>query len=211
MAVDPTPGGLDEFDPLPEDARGPGLKAILDIVPHHCYAQGARFPHALRAAPGSAARTCFHFADGRGEYGDLPPDTPRAMSGGAAWLRVQGADGWPGQWRPHPFTPHQPDFNWRDADAAEHLDDVPRYRLDRGAEGFRADFRVGVAIGLHKPPGLPDAPASTQPVLTGQALRRQAGRRASPGRPPARATGRWTGTAASAVDQNVRCPSDPGI
>lgn len=156
-AIDPLFGDLDDFDLLVRDAHQLGLKVVLDIVPNHCSSDHPRFQEALAAGPGSEARRWFHFAEGRGADGSLPPNNWRAMFGGPAWTRVVEPDGRPGQWYLHMFTPHQPDWNWRTPEVADLFDKVLRFWLDRGVDGFRID----VAVGLFKHPGLPDSPDPT--------------------------------------------------
>ncbi|MEE1942675.1 glycoside hydrolase family 13 protein [Streptomyces sp. TRM 70361] len=152
--VDPVYGDLGEFDRLVAAAHRLGLRVIVDIVPNHCSSEHPWFRAALAEGPGGPHRARFHFADGRGAHGELPPNNWRAMFGGPAWSRVTEPDGEPGQWYLHLFTPEQPDLNWREPAVAEHFDDVLRFWLDRGVDGFRVD----VAAGLFKHPGLPDSP-----------------------------------------------------
>ena len=152
--VDPIFGDLAEFDLLMASARRLGVRVLLDIVPNHCSSEHPWFQEALAAAPGSAARARFHFADGRGPDGAEPPNNWHAMFGGPAWTRVTEADGRPGQWYLHMFTPHQPDWNWRTLEVADEFDRTLRFWLDRGVDGFRID----VAAGLFKHPDLPDSP-----------------------------------------------------
>ena len=52
------------------------------------------------------------------------------------------------------FTPEQPDLNWRNPDVGADFEQVLRFWLDRGVDGFRID----VAAGLFKHPELPDSP-----------------------------------------------------
>jgi alpha-glucosidase len=70
--------------------------------------------------------------------------------GGPAWSRV--ADG---SWYLHLFAPEQPDLDWTNPDVLAEYERVMRFWLDRGVDGFRVD----VAHGLAKEPGLPDLPA----------------------------------------------------
>lgn len=151
--VDPLFGDLAEFDLLVAAARRLGVKVLLDVVPNHCSSEHPWFKEALAAAPGSAARARFHFADGRGTDGCEPPNNWHSMFGGPAWTRVVESDGRPGQWYLHMFAPEQPDWNWRVPDVAAEFDRVLRFWLDRGVDGFRID----VAAGLFKHPGLPDS------------------------------------------------------
>ncbi|WP_274912429.1 glycoside hydrolase family 13 protein [Streptomyces sp. WZ-12] len=152
--VEPAYGDLNEFDRLVADAHRLGLKVLLDIVPNHCSSEHPWFREALEEGPGGPARSLFHFADGRGEAGELPPNNWRAMFGGPAWSRITEEDGTPGQWYLHMFTPEQPDLNWRNPEVAADFDKVLRFWLDRGVDGFRID----VAAGLFKHPELPDSP-----------------------------------------------------
>ncbi|MFJ5639736.1 glycoside hydrolase family 13 protein [Streptomyces sp. NPDC093223] len=151
--VDPVFGDLDEFDRLMKAARRLGVRVLLDIVPNHCSREHPWFRAALAAGPGSPERARFHFADGRGPGGDEPPNNWHAMFGGPAWTRVTEADGRPGQWYLHMFTPDQPDWNWRNPEITSEFDGVLRFWLDRGVDGFRID----VAAGLFKHPALPDS------------------------------------------------------
>ncbi|WP_336446406.1 glycoside hydrolase family 13 protein [Mangrovactinospora gilvigrisea] len=151
-AVDPVFGTLDDAAALIGDAHELGLRVITDLVPNHCSDRHAWFLEALEAEPGSAARARFHFRDGRGPGGDLPPNDWESVFGGPAWTRTTGPDGRPGQWYLHLFAPEQPDFDWDCEDVREEFRAVLRFWLDLGVDGFRVD----VAHGLVKAPGLPD-------------------------------------------------------
>ncbi|WP_256105568.1 glycoside hydrolase family 13 protein [Streptomyces sp. ODS05-4] len=151
--VDAVYGDLAEFDLLMSAARRIGIRVLLDIVPNHCSSEHPWFREALAAAPGSPARARFHFADGRGPDGSEPPNNWHSMFGGPAWTRVTEPDDRPGQWYLHMFTPDQPDWNWRTPEIAAEFDQVLRFWLDRGVDGFRID----VAAGLYKHPELPDS------------------------------------------------------
>ncbi len=147
-------GDLATFDRLIAAARERGIKVLMDVVPNHCSDRHPWFQAALRSAPGSRERSRFYFRDGRGDHGELPPNNWHAVFGGPAWSRVVEADGTPGQWYLHTFTPWQPDFDWASPDVVAHFDEMLRFWFDRGVEGFRVD---AVAV-VGKAPGLPDAP-----------------------------------------------------
>ena len=57
-----------------------------------------------------------------------------------------------GQWYLHLFDPTQPDLNWENEEVRKEFDDIFRFWLERGVDGFRVD----VAHGLVKDPGYPD-------------------------------------------------------
>jgi alpha-glucosidase len=162
-AVDPECGSVECFDRLVADAHRLDIKVIIDVIPNHCSSEHPWFVAALRAGPGSPERARFHFADGRGDNGELPPNNWRSIFGGTAWRRITEPDGTPGQWYLHTFAPEQPDFNWRQPEVAEHFEQVVKFWFDRGVDGLRID----VAHGLYKRDGLPDHESAEGDELTG--------------------------------------------
>ena len=147
--VDPLFGSLADADALVTAAHDLGLKVIVDLVPNHSSDEHAWFRAALAAQAGSPARERYIFRNGRGQTGDLPPNNWKSVFGGSAWSRVGSADG---QWYLHLFDAKQPDFNWDNPEVRDEFEDVLRFWLERGADGFRVD----VAHGLVKEAGLPD-------------------------------------------------------
>ncbi len=161
--INPNYGDLSEFDALVADAKSRGIRILMDIVPNHCSFEHAWFKAALAAGPGSAERDRFYFRDGKGANGEIPPNNWHSVFGGgpgATWTRVTEADGTPGQWYLHTFTPQQPDFNWSNPEVVDHFDRALTFWFDRGVDGFRVDA-VTVA---GKAPGLPDAPPTPDGV-----------------------------------------------
>ena len=158
MDIEPDYGTLEHAQELINEAHGLGIKFIVDIVPNHSSDQHVWFQEALRSAPGSAARGRYMFRDGKGENGELPPNDWEAVFGGPAWQRIVEADGQLGQWYLHLFAESQPDFNWENKEVRQHFEDILRFWLDRGVDGFRID----VAHGMVKEPGLPDVKADSK-------------------------------------------------
>ena len=154
MDIEPQYGTLADAEKLIKETHDHGLKFIVDIVPNHTSDQHKWFQAALKAAPGSPERDRYMFRDGKGPNGDLPPNNWEAVFGGCAWERVIESDGKPGQWYLHLFAIEQPDLNWENPEVRSHLEDVLKFWLDRGVDGFRID----VAHGMVKYPGLPDIP-----------------------------------------------------
>ncbi|MFG3703709.1 glycoside hydrolase family 13 protein [Micromonospora sp. NPDC047670] len=155
--VDPMFGTLADFDAMITDAHALGLRIIVDLVPNHTSDAHPWFRAALAAGPGSAERERYLFADGRGADGEQPPNDWESIFGGPAWTRVDD-----GQWYLHLFDPAQPDLNWRHPEVRAEFEDILRFWLDRGVDGFRID----VAHGMIKAEGLPDVGFST--MTTGQ-------------------------------------------
>ncbi|MEY3999722.1 MAG: hypothetical protein RLZZ626_77, partial [Actinomycetota bacterium] len=152
--VDPLFGTLADFDAMTARAHELGLRVLIDLVPNHTSDQHGWFQAALAAAPGSPERGFYHFKDGRGAHGELPPNNWLSLFGGPAWTRTTNADGTPGQWYVHLFDSSQPDLNWENPAVQEAFEDILRFWLDRGVDGFRVDQPHAMG----KAEGLPDHP-----------------------------------------------------
>jgi alpha-glucosidase len=152
--IDPIFGDLAEAEALISDAHAYGLRLIVDIVPNHCSDRHPWFQAAL-ASPMAPERGRFWFLPGRGDDGSLPPNDWQSYFGGPAWTRVDD-----GSWYLHMFAPEQPDLNWEDSAVRAEFEDILRFWLDRGVDGFRID----VAHGLMKAAGLPDVGADPDPA-----------------------------------------------
>lgn len=151
--IDPLFGGMPAIDRLIAAAHQRGIKITMDVVPNHTSSAHPWFQAALGAGPGTDARERYHFRDGRGPGGALPPNNWTSVFGGSAWTRVVEPDGNPGQYYLHLFDTEQPDLNWENPEVFDDFAKSLRFWLDRGVDGFRID----VAHGMAKPPGLPDA------------------------------------------------------
>ncbi|MFH8572312.1 glycoside hydrolase family 13 protein [Streptomyces sp. NPDC017993] len=159
-AIDPMFGTLHDADAVIREAHGLGLRIIVDVVPNHCSDQHEWFQQALREGPGSPLRERFHFRPGRGADGELPPNDWESLFGGPAWTRLPEPDG---EWYLHLFASEQPDFNWEHPAVQDEFRSILRFWLDLGVDGFRVD----VAHGLVKAPGLPDMGHGEQLKLLG--------------------------------------------
>jgi alpha-glucosidase len=134
--VDPAYGDLAEFDRLVEAAHERALKLLLDVVPCHTSIEHPWF----REHP-----DWYIWAD--------RPNNWVAAFGGSAWEPHNG------RYYLHSFYPEQPDLNWRNPDVVAAMQDVLRFWIERGADGYRID-----AIDrLMKDPELRDDPPASEP------------------------------------------------
>jgi alpha-glucosidase len=145
--VDPRFGSLADADDLLAKAHALGLKVVIDLVPNHTSSEHAWFQAALPAGPGSPERARYLFRKGKGRGGVNPPNNWQSVFGGPAWTRVPD-----GEWYLHLFDTTQPDLDWRNPEVPAMFEDVLRFWLDRGVDGFRVD----VAHGLFKVKSLRD-------------------------------------------------------
>ncbi|WP_454043103.1 glycoside hydrolase family 13 protein [Cellulosimicrobium sp. Marseille-Q8652] len=159
-AIDPQFGTLAEAEQLIAEARGLGIRTIVDVVPNHVSAEHEWFRAALAAGPGSPERERFWFHPGKGEDGARIPTRWVSEFQGTTWTRTTEPDGTPGEWYLHVFAPEQPDLNWNHPDVRREHEEILRFWFDRGAAGIRIDS----AAQLVKDPELPDVvPAHPAP------------------------------------------------
>jgi alpha-glucosidase len=145
--IDPRYGTLADAEALIADAHARGLRVLTDLVPNHTSDQHAWFQEALASPPGHRARRRYHIVPGRGPDGAEPPSAWRSVFGGPAWTRLPD-----GEWYLHLFDPHQPDLNWDDEEVRAEFEDVLRFWLDRGVDGFRIDVAHGLVKDTTWPP-----------------------------------------------------------
>jgi alpha-glucosidase len=119
--VEPRLGTLEDLDELVREAHARGLKVLLDLVPSHTSIEHPWF----RDHPD---RYIWSPVDG-------PPNNWIAAFGGPAWSRDERS----GRWYLHSFYPEQPDLDWRNREVVRAMQDIVRFWLERGVDGFRLD------------------------------------------------------------------------
>jgi len=146
--VDPTFGDLRQFDLLLSEAHRRGIRVIVDLVPGHTSDRHPWFL-AARSSRTDPKRDFYVWSDPRRGG---PPNNWRAVFRrvGSAWTLDERT----GQYYLHHFLPEQPDLNWWNDEVRAAIDDVMRFWLDRGVDGFRVD----VASGLIRDERLRDNP-----------------------------------------------------
>jgi alpha-glucosidase len=143
--VDPRFGVMSDIEELIRKSHARDLRIIVDIVPNHFSTEHLWFQAALSSPPGSPARARFHFYDGRGHSGEIPPNNWNSIFGGPAWTRVMEKDGKLGQWYLHLFDSTQADLNWKNEEVHRDFQETLKFWLDKGVDGFRIDVAHGLA------------------------------------------------------------------
>jgi alpha-glucosidase len=150
-AVDPRLGTLSDFDRLLAALHDEGIKLVLDLVPNHT---SDRHPWFLES--GSSADHPRHdWYVWRDPTPDgSPPNNWLSYFGDPAWEYAEP----PGKWYLHLFHRGQPDLNWNNPAVARAIQEVMRFWLSRGVDGFRVDvlWLLGKDSELRDNPPNPD-------------------------------------------------------
>ena len=148
--VDPTYGTLADFDGLVADAHELRIRVLVELIPNHSSSEHPWFRES-RSSRDNPYRDYYLWRDPA--PGGGPPNNWVSVFGGPAWTFDEAT----GQYWLHLFISDQPDLNWRDERVVREFDEIMRFWLDRGVDGFRVD----VADALLKHPDFPDNPASS--------------------------------------------------
>ncbi|MGF6936080.1 alpha-glucosidase [Paraburkholderia sp. UCT70] len=130
--IDPIFGTLDGFQQLMGHAHRLGLKVLLDFVPNHSSSRHPWFEES-RSSRDDPKRDWYLWRDPAPDGG--PPNNWLSRMGGSAWEWEEMT----GQYYHHAFLREQPDLNWRNPQVRRAMDQVLRFWLDRGVDGFRVD------------------------------------------------------------------------
>ncbi|HUQ22588.1 MAG TPA: alpha-amylase family glycosyl hydrolase [Gaiellaceae bacterium] len=129
--VEPRFGTLGDFDALVAEAHELGMKVTIDIVPNHTSDQHPWFRNAI-SGPDHPDRARYMFRPGKRGG---PPNGWTSAFGGSAWSR----DAASGDYYLHFFAPEQPDLDWHNEAVQRDFEQILRFWLDRGVDGFRID------------------------------------------------------------------------
>ncbi|XP_030384957.1 maltase A3 [Scaptodrosophila lebanonensis] len=132
--IDPLFGTMEDFEALMARAKQLNVKIILDFVPNHSSDECDWF---VRSAAGEEEYKDYYvWHPGFIENGERrPPTNWVSVFRGSAWEWHEGRQ----EYYLHQFHKKQPDFNFRNPKVREQMNDVLRFWLAKGVDGFRVD------------------------------------------------------------------------
>lgn len=135
--IDPVYGTMADMENLIANAHDEGMKLVVDFIPNH---SSVKHPWFLASSNTSHPdylkyKDYYVWVNGNG-LNDLPNNWMSMGDGGLnpAWTW----NGDRGQFYYHAFSGSQPDFNLRNAAVRKELQDILRFWLEKGVDGFRA-------------------------------------------------------------------------
>jgi alpha-glucosidase len=131
-AIEPLFGRTEDLDRLVSEAHRRKIRVILDLVPNHSSHLHPWFAESRRSQS-NPKRDWYIWRDA-GPDGGLPNNWVSSF-GGPAWTFDPESN----QYYLHSFLAEQPDLNYRNPAVVRAMEDVIRYWLDRGVDGFRVD------------------------------------------------------------------------
>ncbi|XP_050320995.1 maltase 2-like [Bactrocera neohumeralis] len=128
-------GTMKDMEMLITESKRLGIKIIMDFVPNHTSNQSVWFEKSVNKEDGF--EDFYIWADAKlDKKGNrMPPNNWQSVFYGPAWTWNEKRS----QYYLHQFTPAQPDLNFRNPKVVEAMDDVLRFWLDKGINGFRVD------------------------------------------------------------------------
>ncbi len=125
-AIDSTYGSMDDFKIFIEEAHKRKIKIIMDLVVNHTSTESKWFQEAKKSKD-NPYRDYYIWNDN--------PNNWESFFGGSAWE----LDSLTNQYYYHKFDVKMADLNWGNPKVVEEIQDVLRFWLDLGVDGFRLD------------------------------------------------------------------------
>lgn len=125
-AVDSTYGTLDDFKYFLNEAHKRNIKVIMDLVVNHTSTESKWFQESKKSKD-NPYRDYYIWKD--------QPNNWESFFGGSAWE----LDSVTNQYYYHQFDIKMADLNWQNPEIVEEIQEVLRFWLDLGVDGFRMD------------------------------------------------------------------------
>lgn len=139
-------GTMKDFDELLEEAHKRGIKILLDLVVNHSSDEHNWFVES-RKSKDNEYRDYYIWREGKD---GKEPNNWGSVFSGSAWQYDETTD----MYYLHLFTKKQPDLNWENPKLRKEVQDLVRWWLDKGIDGFRMD----VISAISKQQDFPDGP-----------------------------------------------------
>ncbi len=123
-------GTMEDFEELLDKVHEKGMRLIMDLVVNHTSDEHEWFKDAI-SDKGSKYRDYYFIK----ENSDKAPNNWKSFFSGPAW----GQYGEDELWALHLFSKKQVDLNWENAGLRRDIEDMIRFWLKKGVDGFRMD------------------------------------------------------------------------
>lgn len=127
-------GTLEDWKEMVDAMHKRGIRLIMDLVVNHSSDEHEWFLQSKQSKD-NQYRDYYIWQKGKGKDGKKPPNNWTSRFGGSAWQYDPTTE----EWYLHLFTKKQPDLNWDNPKVRKEVEDIVRYWLELGCDGFRCD------------------------------------------------------------------------
>lgn len=125
--IDASVGTLADLEEMIDGFHKAGIKIILDLVANHTSTAHPWFLHS-RASKDDPYREYYIWRK-------TPPNDWQSLFGGSAWEYDERT----GEYYLHSFAKEQADLNWDNPKVRREMQDIVRFWVEKGVDGFRCD------------------------------------------------------------------------
>ncbi|XP_011307784.1 maltase 1 [Fopius arisanus] len=129
--IHPDYGTNEDFDELVVKAHGMGIKVVLDLVPNHTSDDHEWFQQSKAGNENYQDYYIWRTSTGEND----PPNNWLSRFGSTAWKYESSRSAW----YLHQFHVRQPDLNYRNPKVKQEMEDIIKFWLNKGIDGFRVD------------------------------------------------------------------------
>ena len=138
-------GTMADFDELLKEAHKRGLKILMDLVVNHSSDEHKWFVES-RKSKDNKFRDYYIWKEGKN---GVAPNNWGGAFGGSAWEYDATTD----MYYLHCFSKKQPDLNWENPEVRKEVQNIVKWWLDKGIDGFRMDVINMISKDLTFPDG----------------------------------------------------------
>ena len=145
--INPEFGTLDDFKMILDGAHERGMKVFMDLVVNHTSDEHEWFKESAKDV-NSPYHDYYIWRKGKGKN---PPNNWLSTFEGGAWEYNKDID----EYYLHVFAKKQPDLNHDNPKVRQEVNDIMRFWLDMGVDGFREDVITFISKAEGLPNGIP--------------------------------------------------------
>ncbi|XP_011502955.1 PREDICTED: maltase 2-like [Ceratosolen solmsi marchali] len=156
--VDQTFGTMKDLENLIERSKQLGVKIIMDLIPNHTSNKHEWF---IKSTNNEQKYNNYYvWRKGKNNDNNTAPNNWISVFSGSAWKYNSNRD----LWYLHQFEYRQPDLNYNNPDVRREIEEIIKFWLGKGIDGFRIDAIPYV----YENDDFPDEPLSNASGVTSQ-------------------------------------------
>lgn len=144
-------GTLDDWKEMISEMHKRGIKLIMDLVVNHTSDEHKWFIESKKSVD-NPYRDYYIWRKGKGKNGKKPPNNWTSRFGGSAWEYDEST----GEYYMHLWAIKQPDLNWDNPRVRKEVQDLVKFWLDLGVDGFRCDVITYISKVVQEDGTIPD-------------------------------------------------------